>query len=123
MKGIEKIAIVLIVAGALQGPALWVILYFSPSLLQGDHLSHAQEAVGFSSAVATSLVAFVCACWLYLTAKRHGHSKWIWCLVGLLFKLPGVAVFYGFAILERLDGDRNANKPLQDSVVPPHRER
>ena len=33
MKRIEKLAIVLIVAGLLQGPAIWCLLHYSPVLL------------------------------------------------------------------------------------------
>jgi hypothetical protein len=111
MKRIEKVAIVLIVVGTLQGPAMWCLLHYTQVLMQpdGKNLSFLQEILGCGSAVAASLISLVCAGWLYLEAERQNHSKWVWCLLGLLFKLPAVAVFYSFAILETLKKDRNAN--------------
>jgi hypothetical protein len=90
---------------------MWCLLHYTPVLMQanGKGLSFLQEVLGFGSALAASLISLVCAGWLYLEAERQNHSKWVWCLLGLLFKLPAVAVFYGFAILETLKKDRNAN--------------
>lgn len=112
MKRIEKLAIVLIVAGLLQGPALWCLLHYSPALLQsgGKGLSLLQEIMGFASAIATSLVSVGCAIWLYLEADRSAYSKWVWCLLGLLFRLPAVAIFYGVAILYTLRTNTDANQ-------------
>lgn len=111
MKPVEKFAVVLIAVGALHGPAMWVLLHFTPSLMQGENLSMFEESVGILSSIATSLVDLVCATWLYQAARRHGHSKWIWCLVGLLFKLPGIAIYYGVAILDKMEKE-DANQAL-----------
>jgi drug/metabolite transporter (DMT)-like permease len=117
MKRTEKIAIVLIIGAALQGPASLLLLqYYIPSLLEEGRLSFFQQSLGFAATAARSLVAIACALWLFFEAKRQKQSRWIWCLLGLLFQLPAVAVFYGFAILERLNTPSDANNSIHTTV-------
>ena len=117
MKRTEKIAIVLIVAAALQGPAKACLLACIPRLMKGEGLSLLSSAVYYGSAIAGSFVALGCGLWLYLEAERKDHSKWIWCLFGLLLKLPAVAVFYGYIILETLEKNGKATD-LAEATAP-----
>lgn len=68
----------------------------------GMHVGNISAAMLAGRILATLPISIVCAIWLWKGAVEEGRSRWAWMFFGLAFTLPGVAVFYGVAILQRL---------------------
>ena len=48
--------------------------------------------------------------WLYREAKKDGQSPWVWFLLGLVFQLMPVALFYLLRIYELLKTKENSGE-------------
>ena len=120
MKRIETLVAILVVGAGLYGLASIGLLKYMEALMQADGTNPTclQDTLGVISASVQGITAVTCAIWLYLESQRQQCNRWIWGLLGLLFHLPGVAVFYGVNILETLKTNRNANQSSQATSEP-----
>jgi hypothetical protein len=109
MKRIEKLAMVLIVAWIVQAVSGPAILTWIMKQAQGAETSPVLDVLGYVSGVCRWIVAIVCGVWLFAEADREKQSKWVWCLLGLLFHLQAVAIFVLYTILQEMRSKGRAN--------------
>ena len=48
------------------------------------------------------LTSIVCGIFLYFEAKEEKKNKWVWCALGLVFKMNGILLFLAYLILGEL---------------------
>lgn len=89
-----------VVGGVVAATAQSLLMWLTDSL--GVNAANVSFAVLIAQFFATVPIAVVAAVWLWKLAKEEGRNKWAWMFFGLVFTLPGVAVFYGVAILQRM---------------------
>jgi hypothetical protein len=67
---------------------------------------NAKEFAGMTSAVTylglvgRNGVALACGVWLFVEAGRHGLTRWIWCVFGLMFNLKALILYYVYRIYQ-----------------------
>jgi hypothetical protein len=109
MKNIEKIAFFLVAGWILQLVSRPVWFLFVIKHCQEDP-SVGSTFLGYVSLAGSSLIAIGCGIWLFKEAQKEKQGKWMWCLLGLLFQLQAIVIFYLYIILQELRLRRTANQ-------------
>ena len=113
MKGIEKVAIILIILTIATiifstFSSIFVARIYGPDFLTYMNLqTRIVSGIIFFFGV---LVHIGVAIWLVFLARRHQAQPWIWCLFGLVFGLIAAILFYLIRIYEGSNPKLNDEK-------------
>jgi hypothetical protein len=98
MKKLEKFAVVLIALWILQCIFAGLTPIWIKQIVASENIDRAipdLEMLAASISIITGLgVSAACGIWLFLEAKREGHPHWLWCIMGLSFKINAVILFF-----------------------------
>jgi len=103
VKNVEKfaiVAIVLLILSTVPSPLFNVIiakLYDRPELAQYNILTY---MMAMGTAFSRSLVGIGVGIWLFILARRENATPWIWLLLGLVFGLMAVVLFFLMKVYE-----------------------
>ena len=113
MKGIEKVAIVLIILTVITVIFSYFSNVFVARIYGPDFLTYMNLQTRIASGIIFFfgvLVHIGVAIWLFILARRHQAQPWIWCLFGLFFGLIAAILFYLIRIYESLKPDLKNDK-------------
>ena len=113
MKGIEKVAIILIILMIVSLIFSTFSNLFVVRIYSRDYLTYINLQTKIVSGIFFifgMLVRIGVAIWLFFLARRHQAQPWIWCLFGLVFGLIAAVLFYLIRIYEGSNPKLNDEK-------------
>jgi len=97
MKKLEKFTIVLIVLWVLQGLSTGLMPFLVGQIINAkdpEVITNLKMLAASISIINGFGISAACGIWLFLEAKREGHLRWLWCLMGLSFKINAAILFF-----------------------------
>ncbi len=95
------IACIAIISGSL---ASYFLQDYTTYLLDEAGISMSQYSFYTMLSRAFSILPLniVSSVWLWVESKKENRNRYIWAIFGFVFNIPGIGVYYGVAILDRM---------------------